>query len=248
MSALGSYAWGARHGGQLTTRDRLAYIKAALWSRVKRAAGISGARVAAMGGPLDLHALEFPDSRVVRRVMQVCEQAYPAWLLNHCLRTYLWGGLVAQRERLRFDREELLVASLCHDLGLTNLAGLDAECECFAVRGARYADGLLTELGANHLAPRVADSVAMHLNIQVDRHEPLAYLLHQGASIDVVGWGAAKVAEQRQQVLARHPHLGFAAALIPTLDAEARAHAGGRLALMVRFGFFDLIARQHQLT
>jgi hypothetical protein len=144
---------------------------------------------------------------------------------------------------MRFDREELLLAALCHDLGLTHAKGLDQTCECFAIRGARYSLQLLDELGAGHLAPRIAQSVAMHLNIAVSKREPLDYLLHQGASIDVVGWGMRKVSEARDQVLALHPYLEFAPNLITSLDAEVQAHPGGRMGLMVRFGFRELIAR-----
>jgi hypothetical protein len=244
MSALGSYAWGERRGGRLTTVDRLTVIKTAVASRLKRRL-LGAPRSTGGSGRLDLDALRLPDSTLVARVTRVCEEAYPDWLLNHCYRTWLWGGLVGQREGMRFDREELLVASLCHDLGLTGAAGLDATCECFAIRGARYSRRLLDELGAPHLAPSVAQSIALHLNIVVGKDEPLDYLLHEGAQIDVVGWGGSRVAAARDQVLARHPHLGFAEKLITTVGAEANAHPGGRLALMIRFGFVDLIARHH---
>jgi hypothetical protein len=237
MEHFGSMAWGARHGGRLTARDRFILVSSAFASRLKRR--LRGASPAVDTSRLDLDALQFPDSALVSRVTEVCEAAYEPWLLNHCYRTYLWGGLVGQAEQVPIDREALLVSSLCHDLGLTPVA--EADCECFAIRGAYKAQALLSELGAHALAPRAAQSIAVHLNIAVGRGEPLDYLVHQGASIDVVGWGKRKVAPARAAVLAAHPLAEFGVKFVDLLAAEAHAHPGGRLAAMVRFGFFDLI-------
>ncbi|MBS2022045.1 MAG: HD domain-containing protein [Deltaproteobacteria bacterium] len=192
---------------------------------------------------LDLEALRFPDSRLVKEAFAIGDEAYEPWLLNHCLRTYLWGGLVGQLERVPVDLEALLVAAIFHDLGLTKKYASD-DCECFAVAGARVAEQKLAGLAPPQLVNEVAESVALHLSATVRPDEGgLNYLLHQGALIDVVGRGLGKVQPLVPRVLERHPRLAFKKRIIETLSRETARHPHGRLAMVSRVGFLGLIER-----
>jgi hypothetical protein len=192
---------------------------------------------------LDLEALRFPDSALVARTFKLCEEVYPSWLLNHCLRAYLWGGLVGQAEGIAVDIEAFLAAALLHDIGLVPGFDTGAEAECFAVRGGLFAEKFLSPGGAP-AAGAAAEGICMHLNVSVQPSAgPLNYLLHQGAAIDVLGWGLAKVIPMKSHVLERHPRLEFKRRFSEILRREARAHPRTRLAMMVRFGLLDLIQR-----
>lgn len=43
----------------------------------------------------------------------------PTFLCHHCMRTFLFGNLLGQRDGLRCDRELLYLGAVMHDLGLT---------------------------------------------------------------------------------------------------------------------------------
>ena len=242
MGAMGSLAWGRSRGGRLTWAERLGYLGLAVRARLGatlRKRGADGLRL----DLLDLDKLRLPDTRLVAQVLEVCAGAYEPWLLNHCLRTWLWGGLVGQAERIAVDAEALLVSSLLHDLGLTPAAARPG-CDCFAVRGALLAERVLTDLGHPELAFPAAESIALHLNVRVPRSAPpLSYLLHQGATIDVVGWNLGKVKPLKAAVLALHPRLELKRHLRERLAAEVADHPRTRVALMVRLGFADLLQR-----
>ena len=65
------------------------------------------------------------------------------------------------------------------------------------------------------------------------------YLLHQGALIDVVGRGLAKVKPMVPRVLERHPRLEFKRRIVETLTRETARHPHGRLAMVNRAGFLE---------
>lgn len=243
MSAVGTLPWARRRGGRLTVRDRFLFVASALRSRARRRRE-AGHPPALRVERLDLAGLRFIDSALVKRTFEHAEEVYQPWLLNHCIRTYYWGGLLGQLESLNVDREELLVASLCHDLALACEPRPGSEKECFAVRGAEMAEALLHDHERPALAPTIAESITMHLNIAPAPVAPpyLNYLLQQGASIDVVGWDLAKVSPRKAEVVAQYPRLDLKKHLVEVLSREAEAHPGARLAMMVRFGFFQFIA------
>lgn len=243
MSAIGSGAWARRTGGRLGMKDRFVFVASAMRSRLRRrrqAARPSSTPIER----LDPSALRFIDSTLVKQTFEAVEGVYEPWLLNHCIRTYYWGGMLGQLESLAVDHEQLLVAALYHDVGLAHATRALSDHECFAVRGAEFAAQTLCRHGHEVLAPVVYESIAMHLNIAP---APIAapylnHLLQQGAAVDVVGFGLAKMVSHKDTILADFPRLDLKRELVAVLRREAAERPGARLALMVRFGFFDLIA------
>ena len=234
---IGSLAWSRRRGGRLTALERWRFLAAMAASRLRSGRGPLAA------GRLEMDALELPDSSLVRRTLALAEEAYAPWLLHHCLRTFLWGGLIGQAERVSFDAEALAVAALLHDLGLVQPVPHVPPADCFAVRGARYArDWLERGAAPAPLVSSVSEAICMHLNVRVRASAgAVPYLLHRGAALDVIGRGGASVAPVSHRVLERYPRGDFARHLARTLRAEAGRHGGTRLALLVRRGFLLLV-------
>jgi hypothetical protein len=244
MNPIGSLAWAYQNGGRLTLRERLLFTGSALQAALVRRWRRPPSPFRADDARLNLEKLSFPDSRLVTEVFSLCEAAYEPWLLNHCLRSYLWGGLVGQLEGVKFDPEAQLVIALLHDLALTHAPPAENPKDCFAVRGARLAQKTLTDLGHPDLAPGAAESISMHLNISVSRREPsTSYLLHQGAAIDVVGWGSRKIRPYKDLVLEKYPRLGFKNRFARVITEEARGQTHTRLAWLIRFGFKGMIQK-----
>ena len=247
MSDFGTIAWGERSGGELNTADRLRYIAQGVALQLK--ATSMGARARLGIAPERLDGVELPerppDSKLAREAEEHCRELSSPSLLNHCLRTWLWGELLARRDRLRYDEELFFVASLLHDLGLTDdFQGRPPSPPCFAVQGAVAArDWALAHDCERDRADRLANAISLHVNSRVTRREGIEeHLLAAGAAFDVIGSRRRELATPLvASALARHPRLGFKREMNERSRTAARRGPRTRVALGYRLGFERLI-------
>ena len=75
------------------------------------AAGISALRVVA--------GIRIVNTKIAKATDDLSRSASPHYLYNHAVRTYPFGALIGRATRLTFDEELLYLASILHDLGLT---------------------------------------------------------------------------------------------------------------------------------
>jgi hypothetical protein len=229
--SIGTLEWAEATGGRLTFKERLALLgdavrlqlrvlPAQLWWKL-------GLGTDYIPG-LDVAAIRAPDSAAARRAEEHCRDVSPPYLVNHCLRSYLWGRLLAAHRGLRPDDELLYVASLLHDLGLTPAyASGPGEAPCFAVRGAEGARRILRQAGwTEETVQRVAEAITLHVNVDVGlEHGVEAHLLNASTALDVTGlryWELGR--SSPRAVLERFPRLGMKAAIWSAWEAEARRH------------------------
>jgi hypothetical protein len=239
---LGTLEWSAVTGGRLRLRDRLALARDGLHARLA-ARRRRGPRI----GDAELRELArrpLPAGALVEVADRACRSTSPPWLIEHCLRTFVWGDLLAVSDGAGVDRDALLLAALLHDLGLTAAHVPDAGA-CFAIHGARQAATILRDAGAGaDLASRVGDAIALHLNPRVDRrHGELARYLQAGAAADVIGLRLGELAACRDQVVAAHPRHGATRELAAALGAQATRSPDTRCAWMCGQGFIAMIER-----
>src|SRR6201991_743804 len=62
----------------------------------------------------------FPQTSAATAALAVATRFYSPALLNHCVRSYLWGTTYAAAHAIDFDDELLYVSSMLHDIGLTD--------------------------------------------------------------------------------------------------------------------------------
>src|SRR6266545_7790462 len=64
---------------------------------------------AAPGGPLptEVAGIRLVDSGLAKKAMALAREVSPAYLFNHCMRTYLFGTLIGRSEGRRCDEEIL---------------------------------------------------------------------------------------------------------------------------------------------
>ena len=194
---------------------------------------------------IDLSAIRFPDSIASCRASELAESLSAPWLFNHCLRTYVWGVMLAQSEQIQFDEELFFVASALHDLGLTESHNCkEPGCGCFAVEGARAAEKFAEEIGwEDERRERLGEAISLHLNVRVGlRYGPEAHLLHEGAALDVIGASIRELHPATiESVLERYPRLTFKQEMSAAIKQQARERPHSRAALLVSLGFIGMI-------
>jgi hypothetical protein len=244
---FGTLSWATAGGGAMTARESareiahgvLVLLRAAP-ARVRQLLGLRNPRVL----DYDVDRLPTPDSRIARQAEALCREASPARLFHHSQRTYAWGMILAEHDGLRPDAELLYVASLLHDLALTDRFRHYAAMPCFGARAAMLGGDWAQKQGWPEARCRtLADAISLHLNVAVSpEHGPEAQLLQAGAALDVIGLRHWDIAPRTvDAVLRRHPRYDMKRASYP--DFAAEAHPGTRARLLHRWLLFGPLVR-----
>ena len=93
--------------------------------------------------------IRFPQTPAATAALSVASRFYTPPLLNHCVRSYLWGATYASVHGITFDEELLYVSAMLHDIGLTDV--FDSHTSAF--RGGGRGPGLGLR-GGGRLASR----------------------------------------------------------------------------------------------
>jgi hypothetical protein len=154
---------------------------------------------------------------------------------------------------LSFDSEVLFVASMLHDVGLTDAFKEESdprlvpdyagqEAPCFAVRGGRVAQSLAAIHGWPF--PRqyaLAEAISMHLNVRVARSQGVeAHLLNAASALDVIRLKSHELPyELIRSIEARWPRgATFCNDLWAAWVDDSEAHPECRAAFLNRWGSF----------
>jgi hypothetical protein len=73
-----------------------------------------------IGLPRELGGVTIPDSKLAQAAALLAWEAYPQFLYNHALRTYVFVSLQLLRLQKTYDAELAFVACALHDVGLTS--------------------------------------------------------------------------------------------------------------------------------
>ncbi len=224
--------------GRLDLAERFHLVRGVLVRRAR----LLGRRRAPLEPSL-LAELELPEGPLVAHAHQVCLAASGPWLVNHCLRTFVFGAALARRDGLTYEPALAATACLLHDLGLTP-AHEPPGAGCFAVHGGEEALRLLLEQQVPPERARVVQrAIALHLDLEVPLGEPEARVVHEGAALDVYGGRFKELArEARAQALARYPRLDMKARLVPALARAAERGPRTRIGQLAGLGFLGLVA------
>ena len=158
--------------------------------------------------PTVVAGIRLPDTKPAKGAVALATSAYPPYLMNHALRTYVFGALAGRAQKLQFDDEPLFLASVLHDLGLTPQYEGDLP---FEIQGAEAAKKFLSEQGvAREKIEMIWDGIAMHASIIGAYKRPEIMLVGHGAGADVLGPDPAEIpADKVAEVVAAFPRLKF---------------------------------------
>lgn len=170
---------------------------------------------------------DLPDTAIARAALEVAQAYCSPALLNHSIRSFLWGRVYAERLGHAFDAELYFVASMLHDIGLTR--EFDNHALPFEEAGGHvarvFAAGAGWDAARGH---RAGDIIVRHMWDQVDPALDVeGHLLERATSFDISGSGADHYPDDaRTLVLARYPRLDLAAEFAASFEDQARRKPG----------------------
>ncbi|MCX4527152.1 MULTISPECIES: HD domain-containing protein [unclassified Streptomyces] len=157
-----------------------------------------------------------------RAALEIASEYADASLLGHSVRSYAFAAEYAATHGLSYDEELLYVSALLHDLGLT--APFDSHTLPFEEAGGHVARVLTAGLGwSAERRARAEEVIVLHMRDDVDAAVDVeSHLLQVGTSADVSGLRVAEFDPAfRAALLAEYPRLGFGAAFLSLVEAQA---------------------------
>ena len=182
-----------------------------------------------------------PDTSTARLAADlVADASHPA-LVHHVWRTWYFGRELLATHAAGADLEVAFVASMLHDLGLTDRAdGPDA----FEREGADAAAVVVARAGWDEdRVELVRAAIASHLDVASAEARPEIALVHLGAAADVVGLRVDQIPSALlEAVLDAHPRGDFTSVVLPLLERQAARTPDSTIAALFRdFDFGRLV-------
>jgi hypothetical protein len=167
--------------------------------------------------------ITIPDSRASRAALDVATEFHTPALLNHCIRSYIWGAAFAENNGVGFDPELLYVSSMLHDLGLVE------EFDSHSADFERSSGAVARVFGAAAGWPverrnRASDIIVVHMAadlVSID-DDPEGHLLSIATTLDISG-GDSDLwpLEFRRSVVARYPRHNLASEFLECFTSQA---------------------------
>lgn len=176
----------------------------------------------------------FPQSPAAVAALSVATRFCSPALLNHSVRSYLWGAMYGRAHGIAFDDELYYVSALLHDMGLTE--PFDSHRMAFEDAGGRLAWVFGVAAGWSEArAARAQEIIVLHMRDDVSpAADPESHLLQVATSWDVVGRRPELFPpDVRAETLARYPLLGFGAEFLACFEDQARRKPGSAAAASV---------------
>ncbi|MGA5423757.1 HD domain-containing protein [Streptomyces lavendulocolor] len=158
----------------------------------------------------------WPRTPAAEAALALAAEHSPAHLLNHCVRSFFYARAIAAARGLvagtHYDEETLFLATVLHDIGLTEEGRGPNRFEVDgAFRAARFArDHGLSDAAAD----LIWDAVALHTSAGIAVHkQPVVALAHLGIGADVFGFAG----EELDRAVLDAAHSAF-----PWLDLRER--------------------------
>ena len=173
--------------------------------------GMSSAPHAQAQPPTNVAGIAIPRTPLASSAEKYVRDAEPEFLVNHSIRTFLFGALSMKARQTAFDPETAYVAALFHDLGLVR--SMASEAGSFETDGANKAEEFVRANGGTVEQARVVwNAVVMHdMGRLYQSHQSgEALLVGAGARADVNGADPKEIpAETVELVLQAFPRLQF---------------------------------------
>jgi cyanamide hydratase family protein with HD domain len=176
----------------------------------------------------------FPQTPAATAALSIATRFYSPALLNHCLRSYLWGAKYGHAHDIAFDDELYYVSAMLHDIGLTD--AFDSHVLPFEEAGGDVAWVFGIAAGwSTDRATRATEIIVQHMRAEVSAAtDPESHLLQVATSWDVVGRRPEEFSsETRADIIARHPRLTFGTEFSAHFANQAQRKPGSAAAASI---------------
>lgn len=149
------------------------------------------------------------------------------------------GAALGHIQKQQFDHESLLIASLFHDIGLTEQHIHSKGCNCFTYESAKQFELKAKEHSFDEKKSGVIkDAICLHMNGYIDHSDPAEItLLQQGASCDVISDGLYRLPVSfRNEILEKYPRKQFNKEFIELVNLETKNVPNSRTSLLSSLG------------
>src|ERR1700729_368179 len=184
----------------------------------------------------------FPQTPAATAALSVASRFYTPPLLNHCVRSYLWGAMYASAHGITFDEELLYVSAMLHDIGLTDV--FDSHRVPFEEAGGDlgWVFGVAAGWEADRAA-RATEIIVRHMRGDVSSTtDPESHILQVATSWEIVGRRPEEFpAEARAEMLARYPWRGFGSELLAWFQDQGTRKPGSAAAGAIAENLAELI-------
>ena len=168
-----------------------------------------------------------PETPAATAALSVATRFYSPALLNHCVRSYLWGVTYAAAHNIAFDDELFYVSAMLHDIALTE--PFDSHRIAFEEAGGDLAWVFAVAAGwPADRAARATEIIVLHMRDEVSSTvDSESHLLQVATSWDVVGRRPEEFSsEARAKILARYPRQGFGSEFAACFEDQAGRKPG----------------------
>jgi HD domain len=176
----------------------------------------------------------FPVTPAAEAALSVATRFCSPALLNHSIRSYLWGAMYGTAHGIAFDDELYYVAAVLHDIGLTE--AFDSHRLPFEEAGGQLAwvFGVAAGWPAERAA-RVSEIIVLHMRDDVaPADDPESHILQVATTWEVAGRRPEEFPpDARAEILARYPRLEFGAEFLACFEDQARRKPGSAAAASV---------------
>lgn len=149
------------------------------------------------------------------------------------------GAALGNIQKQQFDHESLLIASLFHDIGLTEQHIHSKGCNCFTYESAKQFELKAKEHSFDeNKSGVIKDAICLHMNGYIDHSDPAEItLLQQGASCDVISDGLYRLPVSfRNEILEKYPRKQFNKEFIELVNLESKNVPNSRTSLLSSLG------------
>lgn len=161
--------------------------------------------------PTEVAGIRLPRSALARASAEFSRSHCPEYLYNHCMRTFLFGAVALEKQKLAYDTDKAFAAAALHDLGL--LPEFESPSASFEIDGADRAEQLMLQNGLSALDANVVwHAIVLHdVRFALTRRQgPEAMLVALGAGSDVDGPDTTIIDTARTtEIVAAFPRLQF---------------------------------------
>ena len=169
----------------------------------------------------------FPQTPAAEAALAVATRFHSRALINHCVRSYLWGARYAAAHDIAFDDELYYVSAILHDIGLTE--PFDSHRLAFEEAGGHLAWVFSVAAGwPEERAARASEIIVLHMRPGVSADvDPESHLLQVATSWDVVGQRPDEFPpEARTDIVTAYPRLDFGVEFTASFTDQAHRKPG----------------------